>query len=133
MTNYSERISHNEKRIAELKGRMYTDKLTIKSLENENERCFEAMNNCTSPIDVDKTEKDKKILELTKTIGELENKNKILRKEKRQLKTELEYTKEKLNGKIKKLELKLLMNEKSDDVILADNFGEHNIFMELME
>ena len=62
--NYSERISHNEQRIAEWKGTLATAKLSIKALEKENKRCLEAMNSMTSTIDIKKTNKDKKILKL---------------------------------------------------------------------
>ena len=127
--NYSERISHNEQRIAELKGKLVADKLSIQALEKENERCFEAMNNCTSVIDTEKTKKDKQILELTQTIEDLKIKNKKLRKEKSQLKTELDYTKQKLEKEIRHLQSKLLrLNDDRDDVILADNFGKDNVF-----
>lgn len=131
--NYSERISHNEQRIAELKGKLVADKLSIQALEKENQRCFEAMNDCTSVIDTEKTKKDKQILELTQTIEDLKTKNKKLRKEKSQLKTELEYTKQKLEKEIRHLQSKLLrVNDDRDDVILADNFGQDNVFEQMI-
>ena len=95
--NYSERIAHNEKRIAELKGKIYTDKLTVKSLENENQRCFEAMNNLTSPIDTEKDKKDKKIFELTAELDEAKKTIKKLKKEKKQLKVKSQYLSAKLD------------------------------------
>ena len=93
---YSERISHNEQRIAELKGRIYTDKLTIKSLEKENEKCIEAMNNCTHVVDTNKSNKDKKILKLIKENGKLKEELNYLKIEKTQLKHDLECAKIKL-------------------------------------
>ena len=132
--SYSERISQNEQRIAELKGELYSKKLSIKALENENERCFDMMNKCTSSIDVDKSKKDKQILELKHIIEELKEKNKKLRKDNRNLKTELEYTSNKLNQEIDKLRYRLLSKESPrDDVILSDSFGEDNIFDKIKE
>ena len=123
---YSKRISKNEQRIATLKGELVSRRLTIKALEDENEKLSEAMNNQTHTIDVDKTEQDMKIIQLKKE-------NNTLRKKNKDLKIELEYVKDKLNREISNLKCELLCTTKSnDDVILSDNFGEHNIFEELL-
>lgn len=93
--DYSERIAHNEKRIAEIKGRIYTDKLTIKSLENENERCFEAMNNQTKVVDIH-TDKDKYISKLENKLDKKNDEINQLKKDNTQLKHDLQNVKYKL-------------------------------------
>ena len=130
--DYSERISHNEQRIAELKGKLYTTKMSIKALEKENERCFGAMNNLTHVIDTSKTKKDKQILELTQTVEELKQKNKQLSEEKKQLKDEFDSIKQKLEHQINNLQVELARNL-DQRVISTDKFYENNIFEELLK
>lgn len=127
--SYSERISENEKRIADLKGKLITTKLSIQALENENERCVEAMNNKTSVVNTDS--KDAKIVKLLNTIEKLKEEKFLLRCRIGQLEDELKSTTEKFE-KEKSLFNQKIFQTNDSDVILADNFGVENVFDEFI-
>ena len=87
--DYSERIANNEKRIAEIKGKMYAERLTVKALEKENERCFEAMNNQTKVVDIH-ADKEKYISKLENKIDKKNHEINQLKKDNTQLKHDLQ-------------------------------------------
>ena len=126
--DYSKRISHNEKRIAELKGRIYTDKLTIKSLEEENKRCFEAMNNLTSPINTIGDDK-LHISKLNKKIEKLVKDKNKLKTENTQLKHDLQAT----ENLLVETEMELLnKSTKSEDLNVTKELANKNIFQDML-
>ncbi len=117
MTGLTERITHNELRIAKIKGRIYTDKLTVKALENENLKSLEAMNNLTKVVDTSKTDKDILIFNLKNKVKNLTDEVERLKIDKKQLELDL-------------LEIK---NKKCDLSLVNDDLPEDNIFIEILK
>lgn len=150
---YSNRIDELEQRKNEVLGKLTTDKLTLKSIENEITKCSEAMQKLGNPINKELSLKGKEIakltdilvekdseidslndtitkinesnLKLTDTVEKLRNTNKKIQSENKLLK----YNLMKAEKRIAFLEERLMSSTQiNEDVILADNFGEINIF-----
>ena len=127
LNSYSERIAQNEQRIAELKGKLYTIKLSIKSLEKENERCFEAMNNLTAPIEIDEPSEKNEKVELQLEINSLKKERTQLKHDLKQSKVENKYLQTKCNDL--KNELLCLKQTRNNDELNIES----NIFYQIKE
>ena len=153
---YSNRIDELEQRKNEVLGKLTTDKLTLKSIEKEMAKCSEAMQKLGNPIHKELSLKGKEIAKLTDILVEKDSEIDLLndtvaktnelnlklgdrinrlREVNKKIQFEnktLKYTLTKAERRIAFLEERLVSsNQMRDDVILADNFGEVNIFDEI--
>lgn len=156
---YSRRIDELEERKTEISSKIYMDKLTLKSINEEIKKCDEAIQRLGEPTqkefmvltkqikdlkqDLSEKEneietlentidkKDLKIQQLSNTLGRVRTRRKNLSEENSKLKYELEHAKKTIHN----LEQKLLFGDSNDDedIILSENFGKENIFETLRE
>lgn len=130
---YSNRINELEKRKEELLGKLVTTKLSLKGVDKEIECCKEAIENLVpKPIDetLKMTDKDKRIINLSKSNERLSFENKKLNKKLFKLKQELEEVC--LKNEELKNNLVSLKSEMGFDVIVHKDFGRTNIFNKLV-
>ena len=156
MGYYAQRLDDLEKRKIDITSKIYADRLTLKAIDKEIEKCdeaiqklgeptqkeFMALNKQINDLRNDLIEKDYEIkklkrnlekkagtiLRLSNSIDKVKKRRDNLSEENSKLKYELDYA----NKTIFNLEQKLITFNANDDVILSENFGKDNIFEEMM-
>lgn len=122
---YNNRLDSLESRKNEVLGKLTTDRLTLKGINTEIEKCNEAIDNLTpKPIDVDKSKDEIEIVKLTIEIEELLTLNKKLSRDN-------EYFKEELSKKDNEI-FDLKNTIKCYELCNKGEISESNIFKKLL-